>query len=454
MAETYINDLTPFKVDKRVVVSAINKHLLYDVPRIRELHGYYKAKHEILNRPTRENKPNNRLVCAHPAKITDTAVAYFLGNPVTILDDDIDVQEAITAILKSNDFDDLLLEIGKECSIAGKSGMLIYQDEEGVTNLMQIPAEELFYITDTKRKKIFTARIYSLLTEYDITVREDIYAVEIYTDKEIYYYMYDGDLVPDARYEEHIVPHIFKTNPLIVFQNNKEEQGDFEKVLGLIDAYDKLMSDTSNEHEAYRNAYLMLKNLMMTPEASSALSAGGTIEVGEDGDAKFITKTIQDTAITAHLNKLQEDIHNFTDIPNMSDEKFGANLSGVSIQYKLLGLENKCIAKESKFKKALYQLCKALNGVLALTIGKEVNIPLLKIQFTRNLPQNLQDIADLINKLDGFVDRETLLTLLPFVENPQLILEKMQEESPVGDFSNPAEEETLTEEEVVGVVTE
>lgn len=84
-----------------------------------------------------------------------------------------------------------------------------------------------------------------------------------------------------------------------------------------------------------------------------------------------------------------------------------------------------------------------------------MNIPLLKIQFTRNLPQNLQDIADLINKLDGFVDRETLLTLLPFVENPQLILEKLEEESPVGDFTNPAEqdEETLTEEEVVGVVT-
>ena len=84
-----------------------------------------------------------------------------------------------------------------------------------------------------------------------------------------------------------------------------------------------------------------------------------------------------------------------------------------------------------------------------------MNIPLLKIQFTRNLPQNLQDIADLINKLDGFVDKETLLSLLPFVENPQLILEKLEEESPVGDFTNPTQEkETLTEEEVVGVVTE
>ena len=330
MAETYINDLTPFKVDKRVVVSAINKHLTYDVPRIRELHKYYKAKHDILERPDRPNKPNNKLVCSHPSKITDTAIAYFLGNPVNILDDDIDVQEALTTILKNNDFDDLLLEVGKECSIAGKSGLLVYQNEEGLTNLMQIPAEELFYITDTKRKKVFTARIYSLLTEFDVNVRDDIYAVEIYTDKEIYYMMYDGDLVPDARYEEPIVTHIFKANPLVVFQNNKEEQGDFEKVIGLIDAYDKLMSDTSNEHEAYRNAYLMLKNLMMTPEASAALSAGGTIEVGEDGDAKFITKTIQDTAITAHLNKLQEDIHNFTDIPNMSDQSFAQNLSGVN----------------------------------------------------------------------------------------------------------------------------
>lgn len=432
-----------------LIKKALNHHLSVDVPRLEKLYGYYKGDHDILRRPHRENKPNNNLVCSHPSKITDTATAYFLGNPITILDDDIDVQAELNAILKTNCFDDTMLEIAKESSIRGKSGLLMYQDESGETNLIRVPATEVFEVKDKFGKVIYVGRVYSYLEEDEKGLLVDVWGVELYNDTSIIYYKYDGDgLFPDLRYPNAEENHIYNTCPLIIFKNNEEEQGDYEKVLSLIDAYDKLMSDTSNEHEAYRNAYLMLKNLMMTEEAARGLQQGGTIEVGEDGDAKFITKTIQDSAITAHLKKLQDDIHNFTDIPNMSDESFGGNLSGVAIQYKLLGLENKCIIKESKFKKALIQLFKAMNGVIFLKLKKEINIPLLKIQFTRNLPQNLQDIADLINKLDGFVDRETLLTLLPFVENPQLILEKLEEETPVGSFTNPQNTEIITEETV------
>lgn len=433
-------------INEYLVKKTLYRHLEREVPRLERLYGYYKGHHDILRRPHRKGKPNNYLVCSHPAKITDTATAYFLGNPINILDDDVEVQGEINAILKHNCFDDTMLEIAKECSIRGKSGLLIYQDERGETNLVRVPATELFEVEDKFGKVIYTGRVYSYLEEDEKGLLVDVWGVELYNDTTIEYYRYDGDgLFIDSRYPEAVENHIFGICPLIVFKNNEEEQGDYEKVLSLIDAYDKLMSDTSNEHEAYRNAYLMLKNLMMTEEAARKLQQGGTIEVGEDGDAKFITKTIQDSAITAHLTKLQNDIHNFTDIPNMSDESFGSNLSGVAIQYKLLGLENKCIIKESKFKRALTQLFKAMSSVIYLRIKKEINIPLLKVQFTRNLPQNLQDIADLINKLDGFVDRETLLTLLPFVENPQLILEKLEEETPAGTFTDPSTE-IITEE--------
>lgn len=425
-------------MDKELILDVIEWHINEDLPRLRALHGYYKGGHEILNRPERPDKPNNRLVASHPTKIVDTATAYFIGQPITMLDDDLDVQEELNNTLKENTFDDTLLEIAKECSICGKSGMLIYQNEQSETKIMRIPATECVRIVDRQNLKEATARVYQYYVRDDKGNKHEYIAVEIYTDTTIdYYTLANGKLTPDTRYENSSLTHVFGACPLIIFENNEELLGDFERVITLIDAYDKLMSDTSNEHEAYRNAYLMLKNLMMDTESAQAIQQGGTIEVGEDGDAKFITKTIQDTAITAHLDRLQNDIHNFTDVPNMSDESFAGNSSGVALKYKLMGLENKCIIKESKFKKALVQFCKCLNPVIKLKIGKEINIGLLKIQFVRNMPQNLTELADLVVKLDGIVDKETLLSLLPFIENPQVILEKLEEETELFGFNSP-----------------
>ncbi|WP_419182744.1 phage portal protein [Metabacillus fastidiosus] len=49
-----------------------------------------------------------------------------------------------------------------------------------------------------------------------------------------------------------IQPHMFEYNPLFGIANNKELKADAEKVLALIDAYDRTLSDASNEIEQYR----------------------------------------------------------------------------------------------------------------------------------------------------------------------------------------------------------
>lgn len=43
----------------------------------------------------------------------------------------------------------------------------------------------------------------------------------------------------------------------------------------------------------------------------------------------------------------------------------------------------------------------------------------------RNVPNNLTEIVDTVTKLDGKVDKETLLSLLPFIDNPKEVLEKL-----------------------------
>jgi hypothetical protein len=65
----------------------------------------------------------------------------------------------------------------------------------------------------------------------------------------------------------------------------------------------------------------------------------------------------------------------------------------------------------------------------------------IAVKFTRNLPTDLVGLADVIVKLQDVCSKETLLTLLPFVENPKLELNKYLAEQQrladgTGDLAN------------------
>lgn len=80
-----------------------------------------------------------------------------------------------------------------------------------------------------------------------------------------------------------------------------------------------------------------------------------------------------------------------------------------------------------------YFFCKLLQSLLSwerglkyVNTGREVDVLNLKVEFSRNVPNNLTEIVDTVTKLDGKVDKETLLSLLPFIDNPKEVLEKLE----------------------------
>ena len=285
---------------------------------------------------------------------------------------------------------------------------------------------------------------------YEITVageEEPSKYAEVYDSEKVTYYQERrGYFYVDMDREINPEPHIFGSVPIVEFENNEEQMGDFEKVITLVNDYDKIISDQSNEHEAYRNAYLVLKNMMVDSDTMQKLKDHGVIEVLENGDAKFLTKDLQTTAVENHLSRLEENIYRFTQVPNLSDEKFASNLSGVAIKFKLFGLENKCITKERKMTKAIKNLLKLIAVPLGVKTGEKLKMADVQVQFTRNVPDNIQELVDAVTKLNGVVDKETLLSLLPFVDNPSLILEKLEREQDIyakemAQFQTPKSEQ-------------
>jgi hypothetical protein len=52
------------------------------------------------------------------------------------------------------------------------------------------------------------------------------------------------------------------------------------------------------------------------------------------------------------------------------------------------------------------------------------------------VPNNITEIVDTVCKLEGKVDKETLLALLPFVDNPKEVLEKLKADIEADKQSN------------------
>ena len=52
------------------------------------------------------------------------------------------------------------------------------------------------------------------------------------------------------------------------------------------------------------------------------------------------------------------------------------------------------------------------------------------------MPNNITELVDTVCKLDGKVDKETLLALLPFIDNPKEVLEKLEAEAQAAKASS------------------
>ena len=158
--------------------------------------------------------------------------------------------------------------------------------------------------------------------------------------------------------------------------------------------------------------------------------------INEQGDAKWLIKQVNDSYAQNNKNRLNQDIHKFSMIPDMQDKEFSGNSSGVALGYKLLALEQLAAQKEMYFKKAINQRLELMIDFHNLKI-KATDIQKV---FTRNIPKNLVEAADTAQKLQGIVSHETILSTLPFIEDAKGELEKIKAEEDINamkDMNTP-----------------
>jgi len=115
-------------------------------------------------------------------------------------------------------------------------------------------------------------------------------------------------------------------------------------------------------------------------------------------------------------------------LPDMSDKNFAANVSGVAMKFKLIGLEQLTKTKERYFAEGLKYRLKVIQNILVVKGSASVDTEEIKITFKRSLPVNSLEEAQEVNLLSGQVPQRLLLSRLSFVEDVDGAIAELEKE--------------------------
>ena len=172
-----------------------------------------------------------------------------------------------------------------------------------------------------------------------------------------------------------------------------------------------------------------------------------------DGDAQWLIKSSDGGSAENIKTRIDRDIHRFSGVPDMTDESFAGNASGVAIRYKLLAFENVAKNKEREFKRGLQRRIELMCNMWSLMGRGEFDWRDVKITFKRALPQNLSESAQAVSALGSIVSDETKRSLLPIDIDEEIEKQRIAEERESGlslfadDFNEETQTQTNTPEE-------
>lgn len=427
------------EVTSDIIKDLIASHAI-DRARMIKLYERYKASSEGVPIFSREvpdyEKVNNKLNNDFFSEIIDTKIGYFMGKPIVYsVDREAAGTESADKTLQNfsitNNIEDLDSETSKMAAICGLGARLLYIGSDGEERVMNVDPWECIFVYDRSiNEPQYALRYYPIAVKQGDRSEERI-RVEWYDSQTVTFYIEDqGVFVLDESEPDNPKPHMFDGIPLIAFLNNEEQQGDVEKALSLIDAYDRSLSDVNSEIESFRLAYMLFYGMVPEKEDIERAKQTGAFGIDNPEGAKieFLTKEINDAAVENHLNRLEENILRFAKSVNFSDEQFAGNIAGVAMRFKLFALESKCITSERKFTSSLRQQFKLLASTWNKK-GLSIDYKDVWFQFKRNFPLNLLDEAQTTTTLKGHVSERTRLAQLSFVDDVEWELEQMEREA-------------------------
>ena len=417
------NPITP-----ALVAEAINLHKTNLLGKYKENENIYMSDHGILHQAPKEAfKPDNRLVINYAKYIVDTFGGYHMGIPVKVSHEDNKVDDFIADFRRRNDMEDSEYEVAKLVDIFGHAFIYLYQDEAADTRMTyDTPINMIMVHDDSIQERPYFA------IRYSHDEKTNFSSGEVITEDEVIP-LAKNLSTNDVRFLEP-TPHHFAGLPIIEVIENDERQGLFDAVKTLIHGLNKAVSEKANDVDYFADAYLKIIGVELDEEVTHAIRDSRILNLfGEAGvtvDAGFLDKPNADTTQENLIRLLTDSIFTISMVANLSDENFGQS-SGTALAFKLQPMSNMALAKDRKIQSAFNRMYQQVFSIPLSGIPEDAWKE-IKYQFTRNMPRNLKEEAEVAKLLDGQVSDETKLSTLSVVDNAKDELEKVKKEKESG----------------------
>lgn len=403
--------------DGQTLCAAVGEFLRTVRPARQRLYDYYRGEQSVNKGEAVRGRPNNRLRAPFPRYITEVHTGYFLGLPPTLAFADRAADARYAAISRERNLAHLYFDVGRDMSICGAGFVLVWVDRMGVRACRCDPCE-CFVLRSGEAGAPVTAAV-RLVAGSEGGTRG-----VLYTSERITPFVWDSGGVTFGASEENLLRAI----PLLPFYNNCQGCGDFEMVTGLVDSYNVLLSGALDDMQSVANAFLALYGMQGTTQKDiDQANRTRILSLSEGGRAEFVVKNLNHEALGQLESNLRRSILQLSMTPDLGDEHFAGNTSGVALQYKLWGIEQVRAAKERTFTDGLRALLRVLSAGECL-LGSGVDLTGGEVTFYKNLPQDNATLAETLLALSPLLSRRTILENLPWVADVQEELRRKAEE--------------------------
>lgn len=410
--------ICPGVPDAEMLGAAVGEFLRTVRPDRQRLYDYYRGEQPVNKGEAVRGRPNNLLRAPFPRYITEVHTGYFLGIPPALAYGEAAAGERYAALSRDLDLPHLYFDLGRDLSICGAGFALVWAERSGV-RLCRCDPCDCFAIRSGEAGSPLLAAVRLLAGGKGET------RGVLYTAERLIPFVWDGTGVTLGTAEENLL----HTIPLLSFYNNCQGMGDFEMVTGLVDAYNVLLSGALDDMQSVANAFLALYGMQGTTQKDiDNANRTRILSLSEGGRAEFVVKNLNHEALGQLETNLRRSILQLSMTPDLCDEHFAGNSSGVALQYKLWGIEQVRAAKERTFTDGLRGLLAVLTAGEQL-MGRNIDLTGGMATFYKNLPQDNSALAETLLSLSPVLSAQTILENLPWVTDVQEELRRKAAES-------------------------
>ncbi|WP_346890740.1 phage portal protein [Clostridium sp. UBA3887] len=387
-----------------------------------KMYDYYKGDTDAIKKYLFVTERSNLKINVNfIKKFIKEEVAYTLGNDITY-ESRTDNKNVIKDIeYYTAHWDELHdTNVMKYLLVFSKVHELYYiNDNADLCSKIIKPTEGYAYTDKASGKVLFF--IHTFKNDFDNTTSY----IDVYTDSKIYHF--------DNKFNEMATPtdNIFKEVPVTIGNLTEEGADDslYKDLRGLQDAFETNLSDVGNEISDFRNAYLLFKNAQVDEGNIPNMKKLGVIQFPQSGgDAAWLIKNINDTFIQNTLDRYEDTMYQIACHIN-HNEKLQSNVSGVTLQSRLIVLENKCNLQIKAHKNIVKNRIRFLFIYLDLKKNKKYDYKDVKALYTPNIPSDDLATAQMLNQTpDGTISKDTARGLFSFINNKVAEAEKVKKE--------------------------